>query len=131
MEDFDMVSKDLSGCEKLIMKIVWDASEDISTQEIIETLARRYGKEYARTTVVTFLQRLTEKGFVETYRVGRVSYVRAIKDEERYKKSFLRGIRDFWFQGDLSNLFVALCENEKISKKEIEKIRKVIDELDD
>ena len=100
-----MMGKDLSGCEKLIMKIVWDASEDISTQEIINALDQRYGKEYARTTVVTFLQRLIEKGFIETYRIGRISYVRAIKDEERYKQSFLHGILDFWFQGDLSDFF--------------------------
>ncbi len=127
----DMISKDLSGCEKLIMKIVWDAGEDISTQEIIDALKVRYDKDYARTTVVTFIQRLSEKGFVEYYRVGRNSYVRALKDEERYKQTFLKGIQDFWFHGDLSNLVAALCKKERITKKEIEKLREVIDSLDD
>ena len=127
----DMISKDLSGCEKLIMKIVWDAGEDISTQEIMDTLRIRYEKDYARTTVITFIQRLSEKGFVETYRVGRNSFVHALKDEERYKQTFLKGIQNFWFQGDLSNLFAALCKKERVSKKDIEKLREVIDKLDD
>ena len=47
--------KDISGCEKMIMKVVWDADRDLSTSEVIDALKVRYGKNYARTTVVTFI----------------------------------------------------------------------------
>lgn len=127
----EMIGRDLSGCEKLIMKIVWDAKEDISTPEIIEAIRIRYGKDYARTTVVTFVQRLMEKGFVTTYRKGRVSYVHAIRDEDQYKENFLKHIEDFWFCGQPSSLLSALCRKSKPSQKEIMRMRKLIDELDD
>ena len=62
------IGRQMSGCETLIMKIVWSAKEDISTQEISSRLKSQYNKDYARTTVGTFIQRLSEKGFVSTYR---------------------------------------------------------------
>lgn len=127
----EMIGKDLSSCEKLIMKIVWDSKEDISTPEIIDEIRLRYGKDYARTTVATFVQRLMEKGFVTTYRKGRNSYVHAIKDEQQYKENFLKHIEDFWFHGETSNLLSALCRKSKPSKKEIERMKEVIDELGD
>ena len=60
-----LLGREISGCETLIMKVVWDSEEDISTPELIDELRTRFGKDYARTTVVTFLQRLAEKGFVK------------------------------------------------------------------
>ena len=40
--------RDMSGCETLIMKIVWSSEEDLSTPEIMDQLKVRYGKDYAR-----------------------------------------------------------------------------------
>ena len=75
-----MITRDLSDCETLIMKIIWDAKEDVAVQELIVRLRERFGKDYARTTVVTFLKKLSDKGY------GRASYAHAEKDEEHYKQ---------------------------------------------
>ena len=68
---------ELSGCECLIMKTIWDVREGIAVQDLIRELAVRYDKNYARTTVVTFLHKMAEKGFVSTYRKWKSSYVHA------------------------------------------------------
>lgn len=60
--------KDLSACETLIMKAIWDKGEDISIQELLETLKVKYGKDYKRTTLVTFILNLAAKGFARQYR---------------------------------------------------------------
>lgn len=122
--------RDLSSCEKMIMKIVWDSETDISTPEIIDLIKVRYGKDYARTTVVTFVQRLTEKGYVTTYRKGRISYVHAEKDEQRYTENFLKHIEDFWFHGETSSLLSALCKKNKPTKEQIDKMKKILDQLE-
>ena len=122
--------KDISGCEKMIMKVVWDADRDLSTSEVIDALKVRYGKNYARTTVVTFIQRLIEKGFVTTYRRGRIAYIHAERDEKQYTLNFLKHIREFWFQGQLTSLVSALCEESKPTAEEVEQLRKLIDEMD-
>jgi predicted transcriptional regulator len=125
-----MIGREISGCETLIMKIVWDSESDISTPELIDALRIRYGKDYARTTVVTFLQRLAEKGFVKTYRKGRVAYVHPVKTEKDYMTKFLSEAEDFWFQGDSSHLMAALCDTKKLSKDEIGRIREMLNDMD-
>lgn len=123
----DNLEKDISGCEKLIMKIVWDADEDISTMDIIDALKTRYGKDYARTTVATFLQRLTEKGFIRTYRKGKMAYTHALKDENQYVRGLMQNAEEFWFLGDSSKLLSALYDGKTPTREEIEKIRKFLD----
>ena len=39
------VTRGLSACETLIMKVVWDAKEDIAVQELIVQLKEQYGKD--------------------------------------------------------------------------------------
>jgi predicted transcriptional regulator len=126
-----MIGREISGCETLIMKIVWDSEKDISTPELTDALRIRYGKEYARTTVVTFLQRLADKGFVKTYRKGRVAYVHPLKTEKEYTSKFLNEAEDFWFEGDTSHLMAALCDTKKLSKDEIGRIRELLNGMDD
>lgn len=125
-------SQELSECETLIMKLVWDAKEDIAVQELIVRMKEQYAKEYARTTMVTFLKKMSEKGYVSTYRIGNASFVHAEKREDWYKTNLIRKERDFWFNGQLSQLLTAaLCETKDISKEEIQKMRELLDGLDD
>ena len=49
---------ELSPCEALIMKLIWEAPQDIPVQDLIDQLRDDYKKEYARTTVVTFVDLL-------------------------------------------------------------------------
>ena len=123
-------AKELTNCEKLIMKVVWEAKEDISTPDTIEQLKVRFGKEYARTTVVTFVQRLVEKGYVTTYRRGRVSYIRPVQSEEEYRSRMLQDTMNFWFDGDCKKMISALCSDSNLNAEEVEKIRQIIDNTD-
>lgn len=127
----NFVGREMSGCETLIMKIVWSAKEDISTQEIMNRLKTQYKKDYARTTVSTFLQRLAEKGFVSTYRKGRVSYVHALRSETEYQETFIQEAESFWFNGDAEFLFSTLCKTKKLSKEERKGIQDILDGMDD
>lgn len=123
-------AKELTNCEKLIMKVVWEAKEDISTPDTIKQLKVRFGKEYARTTVVTFVQRLVEKGYVTTYRRGRVSYIRPVQSEEEYRNRMLQDTMNFWFDGDCTKMISALCSDSNLNAEEVEKIRQIIDNTD-
>lgn len=118
---------ELSGCETLIMKVIWDAKEDIAVQELIRELAIRFDKNYARTTVVTFLSKMAEKGYVSTYRIGKASYVHAEKSEDEYKRRLLKEQTNFWFGGKPSRLVAALCESQEMSEDEIKKIKELLD----
>lgn len=129
--NFNQEDKMLSGCEAMIMKIIWDAKEDIAVQDLLEQLRLRFDKDYKRSTIATFLLRLAEKGFVETYRNGYFSYVHAIREEEDYKGKLIQGEANMWFGGSAPELMMTLTRTQKISKDDLAKLRRILDELDD
>ena len=123
--------KDLSAAETLVMKAVWDATDDIAIPDLIEVLRTQFGKDYARTTVVTFLQRLAGKGFVTTYRKGRISYAHALKEEADYKGNMMKEKASFWYEGSPSNLMASLLGAQGgVADDEIVKLRELIDAFD-
>ena len=123
--------RDLTSCETLIMKTIWDEGGDISAIDLRKRLKERYGKDYSRTTLATFLIKMSDKGFVKNYREGRNAYVHAVKNEQEYKQELLEDTRQFWFAGKASDLMCTLFRQENISKEEIEEMRRRLDELDD
>ncbi|MCI6791463.1 MAG: BlaI/MecI/CopY family transcriptional regulator [Lachnobacterium sp.] len=124
------VTRELSACETLIMKVVWDAKEDIAVQELIVQLKEQYGKDYARTTVVTFLGKMADKGFVSTHRRGKNAFVHAEKNEDAYKSKLMNEETDFWFEGQTDQLLSAVCSKRTVSKEEIQRMRDLLDSLD-
>lgn len=129
-EQFFGEERNLSASETTIMKAIWDTGEDISIPDLIELLRTDYGKDYARTTVVTFLLKLSDKGFVRTYRKGKLSYAHAMKSEAEYRTKLLNEETDYWFGGNVSNLFSALCSSRRLTKDEIGEIRSLLDDMD-
>lgn len=125
-----VVTRELSACETLIMKVVWDAKEDIAVQELIVQLKEQYGKDYARTTVVTFLGKMADKGFVSTHRRGKNAFVHAEKAEDAYKSQLMNEETDFWFEGKPEQLMAAVCSKRQVSKEEIQRMRDLLDDLD-
>ena len=81
---------ELSPCEALIMKLIWEAPQDIPVQELIDQLRDDYGKDYARTTVVTFVGKLKDKRFVDTYRKGKAAFIHPLRSEEEYRRQLLK-----------------------------------------
>lgn len=124
----EIIDRQLSACETVIMKAVWDYEGDIPLQKLMDVLKTDYHKEYARTTVATFLTRLSNKGFVETYRKGRISFTHPLKDEYDYKTKLMRQEVDFWFDGDDVELLCALFRTKKPTEEVKERIRRAMDE---
>lgn len=125
-------SQELSAGELLIMKLIWNAKEDIAVQELIVRMKEQYDKEYARTTMVTFLRKMSDKGYVSTYRIGNASFAHAEKSEDWYRKELIKREKNFWFNGSPSLLMAAaLNDGEDVPKEEIHRMRELLDELDD
>ena len=129
-EKFFEEERNLSASETVIMKAIWDAKEDISIPDLIDKLREEYGKDYARTTVVTFLLKLSDKGFVRTYRRGKLSYAHIMKSEEDYKAKLLSEEADFWYDGQVPKMVSALVSKRNLSKEDVEEIKNLLDGLD-
>ena len=60
----------LSECEMVTMRCVWNLGKNATAFNVINMLAEDYGLVYKETTVYTFLKKLKEKGFLDTFRRG-------------------------------------------------------------
>lgn len=123
--------EELSVCEAPIMKIIWESNPDISVPELVKQLNEQYGKEYARTTVVTFLTRMAGKGYITTQRRGRISYVHAIKSEQEYKQQLAQKEIEFWFHGSMAEFAQTLCAAAPLTHEECQKLRRLLDHIEE
>ena len=123
--------EELSVCEAPIMKIIWESNPDISVPELVKQLNEQYGKEYARTTVVTFLTRMAGKGYLTTQRRGRISYVHAIKSEQEYKQQLAQKEIEFWFHGSMAEFAQTLCAAAPLTHEECQKLRRLLDHVEE
>ena len=123
--------EELSVCEAPIMKIIWESNPDISVPEMVKQLNEQYGKEYARTTVVTFLTRMAGKGYITTQRRGRISYVHAIKSEQEYKQQLAQKEIEFWFHGSMAEFAQTLCAAAPLTHEECQKLRRLLDHVEE
>lgn len=58
---------DITDGELLVMKCLWDEDRPLSVEEIIGGLKGKFHKDNKCSTVYTFLSRLREKGYVDSY----------------------------------------------------------------
>ena len=110
------------------MKCIWDYGEEIPFLQIGKELKERYGKEYKRTSIRTYLFRLEDKEYLKVDKRGRNAYVYPIISEKEYRKEKTEDILDNWFDGSAKELFTALSE--KIPKSEKERLKGVLDDMD-
>lgn len=122
--------RELSPGETLIMKAIWEAGEDIFVPELMEVMRRKYEKDYRRTTVGTFLLRLSDKRFLTTYREGRFAYVHALVSKEEFEQKLAGKTVDFWFKGKLSNYIAAFCAGRELSEEELTEIQRVLEGIE-
>ncbi len=125
-----MRAKDITECEKVVMKCVWDSSNDLSMQEITEIVNTQYGKNWKTQTVSTFLARLVKKGYLKMYRKGRCFYYQPIVDKEEYKDDVLKEYVRFWNGGSMSAFVCGLFGKGILSNSDREELKKKIDELE-
>ncbi|MCD8299575.1 MAG: BlaI/MecI/CopY family transcriptional regulator [Clostridiales bacterium] len=119
-------ARELSDCETMIMKLVWDSDEDIAVQQLIVRMKEAFGKDYARTTMVTFLKKIADKGYISTYRIGRAAYVHAEKDMISYSRDMLLEELDFWYGGEISGLLAASIAEGRLPEGDAEKIKELV-----
>jgi predicted transcriptional regulator len=119
---------DISQCEKMVMKVIWDSPEELALQGVMNRVNEENGKEWRPQTVSTFLARLVKKGFLTFYRKGRYSYYQPCISKEEFWRATMQENATFFSKGDMGELACALYED-ILTSAERKKLKKKIDEL--
>lgn len=114
-------SQKISDCEEMIMKVLWDAGEDLDLIQVTEQVRIRYGKVWKLQTVATFMTRLKNKGWINIYKIKRYSHYHPIIEIEAYREEKMLEVVDLFAKFNKEDKIEALRNLLDGIIKEIEK----------
>lgn len=117
----------LPDSELEIMMIIWEAHGPVSSAYICEKLDGK--KEWKVTSVLTFLARLTKKGFVDCKREGKYNSYSALISEEDYMQNQSQSFLEKLYGNSLTTFVSSLYSSKAISDKDLSELREYIDEM--
>jgi len=119
--------KRLPDSELEIMMVIWEAGQQVSSTYIIEKLKGE--KDWAHTTILNFLSRLVDRGFLETSKQGRFNYYNPLISEKDYLQKESKTFLEKMHKNSLKSLVAALYDGEAISKEDLEELSNFVDEV--
>lgn len=119
---------ELGEAELTVLRVLWDHGPQ-TVREVMQHLHDR-GKKVAYTTVLTFLTRLANKGFVTSDKAELAHVYRAKVSRDNVVKSRVRSLLEQLYDGAAGPMVLQLIEHERFSPDEIAQLRKLIKELD-
>ena len=119
---------ELGDAELQVLRALWDGGP-ATVREVLNHLHDR-GRRVAYTTVLTFLTRLEQKGFVRSDKSGQAYVYRAAISRNQVTRFRLKEVMDQLFDGEAAPLVLALMKSERFSAEEIAQLQVLIDQLD-
>jgi predicted transcriptional regulator len=118
----------ISEAESEVMQVIWRRNP-ILTEDVIAAL--EHNGKWQEATVKTLLNRLLKKGAVSARKDGRRYLYSPVLTREQWLATESRGFLDRLFDGRIAPLVSHFSQQKKLSKKDIEDLKRLIQELDD
>ncbi len=119
---------ELGSAEFEVLKALWDRGPS-TVREVMNHLHQR-DRNVAYTTVLTFLTRLEQKGFVRSDKSGMAYVYRAKVSREKVSRSRAKKLLEQLYDGAAGPLVLQLVRTEQLSADEIDQLHRLVEELD-
>jgi predicted transcriptional regulator len=116
----------LPDAELAIMKFIWAKGGEVTSAEIAKELEGK--KEWAATTVLNFLARLADRGFLSVTRSGKTNLYAPLVNEQDYLRRESKSFLERMHGNSLKSLVAALYSGEAISADDLAELKSFIDE---
>lgn len=110
-----------------ILQVLWRMGS-ATVREINDKLSEK--KEVGYTTTLKLMQIMFDKGILERRAMGKTHEYTPLISEEDTQKTLVEQLMQSAFQGSAMKLVMQALGNKKSSSKELEEIKKFIDQLD-
>ena len=115
----------ISEAEWEVMKAIW-AQSPVAATSVMEQLEERMS--WKPTTVKTLIARLVKKGAIGFRKEGKMySYFPLVKEEDCLRAES-RSFLDRLYGGSLQPLIANFLKEERLSKEELDELRRMLDE---
>lgn len=119
--------KRLPDSELEIMMAIWSYDCPVTRIQIEEKLNRE--PKVSATTILSFLSRLEDKGFVSVKKEGKTNIYRAEISRKEYLGEESKSILHRMYGSSLKNFVTAFYDGKQVSKQEIEELQDFLDSL--
>ena len=109
-----------------IMQVVWKSQEGLTVAEIWESISKN--RDVTRTTVLNLVDRLEKRGWLKRTKSEQVFRYTATLDEQIATGQVAREFINEFFQGSASGLVMSLLGSRRLSTKEIDELRRILDD---
>lgn len=116
----------LPDSELEIMKIIWAAGSTVTSDYIMENL----DKTWRKTTVLNFLTRLCDRGFIKCHKDGRFNIYEPLVKKDDYLKEESKSFLQKLHNNSLTSLVASLYNGKNISKEDLEELKRFIEEAE-
>jgi BlaI family transcriptional regulator, penicillinase repressor len=118
-----------TDAELAILRVIW-ARGPGSVREILEGVNERRNPPLAYTTVLRFLQIMTEKGLVEREEGDRGHIYRPSVPAQKTKRQLVGDLLHRVFDGSVRELVLQALGTKKVSAADAREIRKLLDDME-
>jgi BlaI family penicillinase repressor len=113
----------ITEAELEIMKVLWNERTSLTSSDI----RSRLNKDWERTTVLTLLSRLSEKGAISVEKENRSYRYKSLISKDEYGLSKTRSILDNLYNGSIKGMMAALCDSQGLTEQEIRELQEILD----
>lgn len=113
----------LSYQEEQAMKVIWQLGET-HIRAILEEIGEA---EMPYTTLASTIKNLEKKGYLTSKKIGNVAVYKPWISEKEYKKTFMHGFVQDYFDNSYKQMVNFFVENQKLSPKELKEIISIIE----
>jgi BlaI family penicillinase repressor len=117
----------LGDLELEILNVLW-ARGPSTVREVLDALPGRPRPAY--TTILTMLRLMHDKGYLDRDERGKAHVYSARLREANVKRGLLRGLLDRAFGGSAEALLVRLLQDERLSREELDRVKRLIAEME-
>lgn len=118
-----------TDAELAILRVLWERGAS-TVRDVLGVLNARRPTPLAYTTVLRFLQIMTEKGLVVREEKDRAHSYQPSTPPEQTKRRLVRDLMDRLFDGSARELVVQALGGRKVSATELREIRQILDEIE-
>ncbi len=115
--------KHLPEAELKVMQIVWKLAPPVTAAEV----QKNAENDWKATSVLTFLSRLCEKGFLSCKKEGRQNFYTPLVEQEAYLQHEGRSFIKRMYGGSVKNLVASLSDAGALTDGDITELKAFLD----